>query len=165
MSFDGTLMPVMIMGNCLIGLHPLCSVLKMRLLQFRISCYRKLLTARRLLIVNLRYLKTNQDVVKVMTLMILRQSFKKLKNLLRNIKLALMITYATQKAQLLSDVEDLFSRCLQLHDSTMSDALCNRFKDCPPETDLGLEENVSQIASCQGSMKQVYLNCCFRVRI
>ena len=34
----------------------------------------------------------------------------------------------------------------------MSDALCNPFKDCPPETDLGLEDSVSQVASCQGTL-------------
>ena len=56
------------------------------------------------------------------------------------------------KAQLLSDVEDLFNRCLQSHDNTMSDALCDPYKDCPPETDLGPEENVFQVASCQGAI-------------
>ena len=86
-----------------------------------------------------------------MTLTILRQSSKKLKNPSRIIKLAVMITYAI-KAQLLSDVEDLFNRCLKLHDGTMSDALRDPFKDCPPETDLGLKDSVSQVACCQGAL-------------
>ena len=65
-----------------------------------------------------------------------------------------MITYATRNVQLLSEVEDLFSRCLQLHDSTMSDVLCDRFRNFPPEIDLGAEDRVSQIASCQDAIKK-----------
>ena len=34
----------------------------------------------------------------------------------------------------------------------MSGALCNPFQDCPPKTDLGPEDSVSQVASCQGAM-------------
>ena len=34
----------------------------------------------------------------------------------------------------------------------MSDALCDPVEDCPPETDLGPEDSVSHIASCQGAM-------------
>ena len=34
----------------------------------------------------------------------------------------------------------------------MSDALCDPFKSCPPETDLGLEDSVSRVASCQGAL-------------
>ena len=57
------------------------------------------------------------------------------------------------KAQLLSDVEDLLNRCLRLHDGgTTSDALRDPFKDCPPETDLGPEDSVSQVASCQSAL-------------
>ena len=56
------------------------------------------------------------------------------------------------KEQLLSDVEDLFDRCLQLYDNTTSNALCDPLKDCPPETDLGREDSVSQVASCQGAI-------------
>ena len=84
-----------------------------------------------------------------MTLTILRQNSKKLKNPSRIIKLALMITYATWrlKRNYLLICEDLFNRCLQSHDDTMSDELCDPLKDCPPETDLGLEDSVSQVAS------------------
>ena len=49
-------------------------------------------------------------------------------------------------------MEDLFDRCLQSHNNTTSDALCNPFKDCLPETDLFPEDSVSQVASCQGAM-------------
>ena len=34
----------------------------------------------------------------------------------------------------------------------MSDALCDSVEDCPHETDLGPEDSVSHIASCQGVM-------------
>ena len=39
-----------------------------------------------------------------------------------------------------------------MHDTNMSDALCVPFKDCPPETDLGSEDSVSQFAGCQSAM-------------
>ena len=34
----------------------------------------------------------------------------------------------------------------------MDDALCDPLKDCPPETELGPENSVSQVVSCQGAM-------------
>ena len=62
------------------------------------------------------------------------------------------ICKAEIKAQLFSGVEDLFNPCMELQNNIMSDALCDPFKDCPPETDLGLEDSVSQVASCQGTL-------------
>ena len=56
------------------------------------------------------------------------------------------------KTQLLDDVEDLLSRCRKLHDNTKSDALCDPIKNCPFETELGPEDSVSPVASCQGAM-------------
>ena len=34
----------------------------------------------------------------------------------------------------------------------MSNVLRDPFKVCPPETDLGPEDSVSQVASCQGAL-------------
>ena len=33
----------------------------------------------------------------------------------------------------------------------MSDTLCDPFKDCPPDTDLGPWDSISWDASCQGT--------------
>ena len=65
------------------------------LVQNKLYC--KLLTAKRVLVINLKHPKTNWNGLKTMTLSILRQSSKKLKNPSRIIKLALMIIYATQR--------------------------------------------------------------------
>ena len=62
------------------------------------------------------------------------------------------ICNSTIKAQLLSDVEDLFNWCLQLHNDTMSDALCDPFKNLQIETDLSPEDSISHVASCQGTL-------------
>ena len=63
------------------------------------------------------------------------------------------------KKQLLNDVKDFLNRCRELHDNTIGDALCDLVKDRPPETDLGLEDSVSQVASCQGAMSTKSIRC------
>ena len=84
---------------------------------------------------------------------ILRQSFKKLKKSFADYKTRVNdnISDPEIKAQLFSEVEDLYNQCLQSHNNT-SDALCDPFKSCPPETHLGTEDSVSQVASCQGTL-------------
>ena len=102
--------------------------------------HRKLSTAKRLLVVNLKHLKNELKWAKATTLTILRQSSKKLKKSFADY-ISLVndnICDPEIKAPLLSDVEDLFNRCVQSHNYTMSDALCNPVKNCPVETDLGL---------------------------
>ena len=84
---------------------------------------------------------------------ILRQSFKKLKKSFADYKTRVNdnISDPEIKAQLFSEVEDLYNQCLQSHNNT-SDALCDPFKSCPPETNLGPEDSVFQDASCQGTL-------------
>ena len=89
-----------------------------------------------------------------MTLTILRQSSKKLKNPLRIIRLTLLITYATRRLKrnyLVIWKVYLIGVCDCIM-TLLSDALCDPLKDCPIETDLRPEDSVSQVASCQGAL-------------
>ena len=147
-------MPVMTTGKYLIGLHPHYPMLIMRLLLVQNKLYHKLLTAKIVLAVNLKHLKNELEWAEGNDLDDLATEFQEI--------IKSFVEYKTRvndnmcdleiKAQLLSDVDDLFNPCLQLHDGTMSDALRDPFKGCPPETDLDPEDSVSQVASCQGAM-------------
>ena len=88
-----------------------------------------------------------------MTLTILRRSSEKLKKFFADYKTRVNdnICHPEIKAQL-SKVQDLFNRCQQSHDNTLSDALCDPLKNCPPETDMGPKNSVFQIARCPGAM-------------
>ena len=77
--------------------------------------YRKLLTAKRLLVVNLKQWAKGNDLDNLAT------EFPEIKKFLRITKLALMITYATPrlKRNYLGMWKTCFIRCLRLHDGTI----------------------------------------------
>ena len=120
----------------------------------RDKLYRKLLTAKIVLVVNLKCLKNELEWAKGNDLDDLATEFQEIKKSFADYKTRVNdnICDAEIKAQLFSGVEDLFNWCMQSQNNIVSDALCNPFKDCPPETDLGLENSVSQVASCQGTL-------------
>ena len=117
--------------------------------------YRKLFIEKKLLVVNLKHLKNKLEWAKGSDLDDLATEFREIKKSFAYYKILVNdnICNLEIKAQLLSDMEDLFDRCLQSHNDTMSDPLCNPLKDCPIETDLDPEDSVSQVASCQGALR------------
>ena len=147
-------MPVMKTEKYLMGLHPLCLMLIMRLLLVQNKLYRKLMTAKRILEVNLKHLKNKLECAKADDLDDLAAEFQKIKKSFADYKTRVNdnISDPEINVQLHSDMEDLFNGSLQLHDGTVSDALRDPFKDCPPETGLGPENRISQVASCQGAL-------------
>ena len=109
--------------------------------------YRKLLTAKRLLVVNLKHLKNELEWAKGNDLDGLATEFREIKKSFADYKTRVNdnICEPEINSQLLSDEEDLFNRCLQLHYGTMSDELCDSLRDCSIETNLGPEDSVSQV--------------------
>ena len=104
-------MPVMKTEKYLMGLHPFCPMLIMRLLCSG-KLYRKLLTAKRVQAVNLKRLKNELEWAKGNDFNDIATKFQEIEKFFADYKTRVNdnICDPEIKAQLLSDVEDLFDR-------------------------------------------------------